>query len=271
MPLPLTEQDSKYNDLQLMSPADIISAINEEDKTVAMAVAQIMPQITALTERVVEIFNNGGRLFYIGAGTSGRLGVVDASECVPTFGVPPGMVVGIIAGGDGAMRTAVEGAEDDIEQGYKDLESYSIDQQDIVVGIAASGRTPYVINALKICREQGIPTGCIVCSPNSEVAANSDHAIEVLTGPEFVTGSTRMKAGTAQKMVLNMISTTAMIKTGRVEGNKMTHMAVTNTKLEERAIRIIMEKTGLDADASSTLLQKSDNDIARALKAAKNK
>ncbi len=252
-----------------MSPIDIIKTINEEDKTVAIAVALAIPQIVALTEQVINAFNNGGRLFYIGAGTSGRMGVVDASECVPTFGVPPGMVVGIIAGGDEAMRIAVEGAEDDVEQGIKDLEAHNVGQQDIVIGIAASGRTPYVIHALKACGERGIRTGCIVCTPNSEVAANSDHPIEVLTGPEFVTGSTRMKAGTAQKMVLNMITTTAMIRTGRVEGNKMTHMAVTNTKLEERAIRIIMEKTGLDAIASAKLLQDNRNDIAKTLDAAK--
>jgi N-acetylmuramic acid 6-phosphate etherase len=262
MPLPLTEEESKYKDLELMGPADIIRAINEEDNGVAEAVAMALPQVEKLIARVIEVFNKGGRLFYIGAGTSGRLGILDASECVPTFGVPPGMVIGIIAGGDSAIRTAVEGAEDDIEQGIKDLEVYAINNHDITVGIAASGRTPYVVHALKNCRERGIPTACIVCSPESLVAAQSDYPIEVLTGPEFVTGSTRMKAGTAQKMVLNMITTAAMIKMGRIEGNKMTHMAVTNSKLEDRAVRIVMEKTGLGSEESKTLLAMYGNDIA---------
>ncbi len=264
-PIPLTEEDSKYNNLEEMSADALLLAINSEDNTVAMAVAHALPQIALLTEKVIAVFDNGGRLFYIGAGTSGRLGILDASECVPTFGVPQGMVVGIIAGGDTAIRTAVEGAEDDTEQGYKDLIIYNVNAKDIVVGIAASGRTPYVQYALQACREQGITTGCIVCSPDSEVAANSDYKVEVLTGPEFVTGSTRMKAGTAQKMVLNMVTTTAMIKTGRVEGNKMTHMAVTNSKLIDRAIRIIMGKTKLTAEESKVLLRKYNNDIAAVL------
>lgn len=249
-----------------MNISDIVRAINDEDKTVAFAVERALPQVEILAEKIVSIFRGEGRLFYIGAGTSGRLGIVDASECVPTFGTPPGMIVGVIAGGDGAIRTAVEGAEDDIKQGFKDLQACNINRTDIVVGIAASGRTPYVVHAMKECQQEGIATGCIVCSPGSELAKYSDYPVEVFCGPEFITGSTRMKAGTAQKMVLNMLSTAAMIKLGRVSGNTMNHMAVTNSKLKDRAIRIIVKKRLMSDAEASALLEQYNGDLARLLR-----
>lgn len=262
----LTEENSRYDHLEKMEVGEIVRNINKEDKTVAIAVEKALPQIDALTVAVVAAFNDGGRLFYIGAGTSGRLGVVDASECPPTFGTPFGMVVGIIAGGDKAIHKAVEGAEDNITQGFRDLEKHAISDKDIVVGISASGRTPYVLGALQECRKNNIKTGCIVCNRNSPVAQHADYVVEIPVGPEFVTGSTRMKAGTAQKMALNLISTAAMVKIGRIEGNKMVHMKLSNTKLMERGIRIVIEKTGLDAAESDQLLRQSDYDIAAALK-----
>src|ERR1041385_8294361 len=233
----ITEKDSHYNNLEQMPVSEILKNINQEDHTVPDAVAKALPQIEKLVEVTAEKMKNGGRLFYIGAGTSGRLGVVDASECPPTFGVPFDMVVGLIAGGDGAIRKAVEFAEDDMEQAWKDLAAYGITAHDVVVGIAASGTTPYVIGGLRIANEKGIVTGCIVCNTGSPVAAEARYPVEVITGPEFVTGSTRMKAGTAQKLVLNMLSTTVMIQLGRIKGNKMVDMQLTNDKLINRGTR----------------------------------
>jgi N-acetylmuramic acid 6-phosphate etherase len=261
----LTEQNSNYDDLEQMSIGQIIRSINDEDKEIPLAVERSLLQIEGLVKKVVPILEDDGRLFYIGAGTSGRLGVLDASECVTTFGIAPGIIIGIIAGGDSALRTAVEGAEDSTTQGIKDLDAYNITAKDFVLGIAASGRTPYVAHALKDCQERKISTGCIVCSPDSFVRSFADYPIEILVGPEFVTGSTRMKAGTAQKLVLNMVSTAAMIKLGRVEGNKMTHMFLSNSKLMDRGIRIVMEKTGLSYEESAALLESCNNRIQPAL------
>ena len=261
----LTEQNSNYDDLERMSIAEILLSINDEDEEIPRAVGQSLPQIERLVEKVVSVLEDDGRLFYIGAGTSGRLGVLDASECVTTFGIAPGLIVGLIAGGDSALRTAVEGAEDNTTQGIKDLEAYSISAKDFVLGIAASGRTPYVAHALKECQARNISTGCIVCSPDSFVRSFADYPVEVLVGPEFVTGSTRMKAGTAQKLVLNMVSTASMIKLGRVEGNKMTHMYLSNSKLLDRGIRILMEKTGLNYEESAALLKSCNYRIQPAL------
>jgi N-acetylmuramic acid 6-phosphate etherase len=238
-----------------MSVQDLLTNINREDKTVPLAIEKVIPQIAALVEVVVEKMQAGGRLFYIGAGTSGRLGVVDASEIPPTYGMPHGKVIGLIAGGDKAIRKAVENAEDDSLQGWKDLEEHLINQQDVLVGIAASGRTPYVIGALKAARANGVATGCIVCNEKSEVARHSDFPIEVVVGPEFVTGSTRMKSGTAQKLVLNMVSTTAMVKLGRVRGNKMVDMQLTNIKLVDRGVKMIMSETGVSYEEAEQLLR----------------
>ncbi|WP_345954400.1 N-acetylmuramic acid 6-phosphate etherase [Mucilaginibacter sp. PAMB04168] len=249
-----TEQESHYNRLEQLPVAELLQHINQEDKTVPDAVEKALPQIEKLVEAVAGRMKAGGRLFYIGAGTSGRLGVVDASECPPTFGVPFDWVVGIIAGGDGAIRKAVEFAEDDEDQAWLDLLEYNITDKDVVVGIAASGRTPYVIGGLRKANEQGLATGCIVCNAQSPVAAQAQYPIEVVTGPEFLTGSTRMKAGTAQKLVLNMLSTTVMIQLGRVKGNKMVDMQLTNHKLVDRGIRMIMQETGLEEDAATELL-----------------
>lgn len=250
-----TESDSLYHDLDQMSVAELLHHINEEDKKVPKAVELALPAIEKLVEAVAAKMKAGGRLFYIGAGTSGRLGIVDASECPPTYGVEHGLVVGIIAGGDRAIRFPVEFAEDDMEQGWKDLQSHDITEKDVVIGIAASGRTPYVVGALKQCRAHGITTGCIVCNNGSAVAAEADYPIEVIVGPEFVTGSTRMKSGTAQKLVLNMISTSVMIQLGRVKGNKMVDMQLSNHKLVDRGTRMVMEQTGLNAKQAAVLLQ----------------
>jgi len=251
-----TEKDSHYNNLEQMPVLQILESINREDQTVPMAVAKALPQIEALSIITAARMKEGGRLFYIGAGTSGRLGVVDASECPPTFGVPFDWVVGIIAGGDGAIRKAVEFAEDDIEQAWLDLKAFDITEKDVVVGIAASGTTPYVIGGLKAANEHNIITGCIVCNTGSPVAAAAKYPVEVVTGPEFLTGSTRMKAGTAQKLVLNMLSTSVMIQLGRVKGNKMVDMALTNNKLVDRGTRMVMTETGLDEQTAGELLTK---------------
>lgn len=251
-----TEKDSHYNNLEQMPVAEILRNINREDHTVADAVAKAIPQIEKLVAIVAERMKNNGRLFYIGAGTSGRLGVVDASECPPTFGVPFDWVVGLIAGGDSAIRKAVEFAEDDTEQAWKDLSAYSINDKDVVVGIAASGTTPYVVGGLRMANQKGVATGCIVCNSGSSVAAEAQYPVEVITGPEFVTGSTRMKAGTAQKLVLNMLSTTVMIQLGRVKGNKMVDMQLTNNKLVDRGTRMVMNYTGLQEHAAAELLLK---------------
>lgn len=254
-----TEQSSNYDNLEQMPVAELLRSINAEDKTVPLAVEKALPQIEALTGQVVERMKNGGRLFYIGAGTSGRLGIVDASECPPTFGVPFNLVVGLIAGGDTAIRKAVEFAEDDREQAWKDLLEYNINSNDIVIGIAASGTTPYVIGGLEMCNKNGIATGCITCNTGSPLAHTAQYPVEVVTGPEFVTGSSRMKAGTAQKLVLNMISTTAMIQLGRVKGNKMVDMQLSNHKLVGRGTKMIMDELNITEEEAATLLEKHKN------------
>lgn len=251
-----TESTSRYDNLEHMAVRELLTNINAEDKTVPNAIEKVIDKIVPLVTTVVEKMNLGGRLFYIGAGTSGRLGIVDASEIPPTFGMPHGKVIGIIAGGDTAIRKAVEYAEDDLTQAWKDLEEYSINQQDVLIGIAASGRTPYVMGGLRDARNHGITTGCIVCNTNSDVAAYADFPIEVVVGPEFVTGSTRMKAGTAQKLVLNMISTSVMIKLGHVRGNKMVDMQLSNNKLVDRGVKMIMQELNIPyADAENLLQQ----------------
>ncbi|TZF86307.1 N-acetylmuramic acid 6-phosphate etherase (plasmid) [Pedobacter sp. BS3] len=252
----ITEQESAYQNLEHMPVADLLKSINNEDKTVPLAVEKALPAVEKLVKAVVEKMKAGGRLFYIGAGTSGRLGIVDASECPPTYGVPFDRVVGIIAGGDGAIRKAVEFAEDDETQAWKDLQEYAINDNDFLIGIAASGTTPYVIGGLKTANRHGILTGCIVCNQGSPVAAEAKFPVEVIVGPEFVTGSTRMKAGTAQKLVLNMISTTAMIQLGHVKGNKMVDMQLTNHKLVKRAVDMVREATGLDEQEAQQLLDR---------------
>ncbi len=236
---------SPYRNQEQMPVEEIIQHINEEDQTVAVAVQKQLPAIAALIHAIVPKLQEGGRLFYIGAGTSGRLGVLDASECPPTYGVPDTMVVGLMAGGDAALRYGIEDEEDNVEGGWRDLQKQGVSAKDVVIGIAASGTTPYVVGALQACRTHHIITGCIVCNPGSPVAANADYPVEIVTGPEFVTGSTRMKSGTAQKMVLNMISTAAMIRIGRVKDNRMVHMQISNDKLLDRGVKMLMEKSGL--------------------------
>lgn len=228
--------------------------INQEDKSVAFTVEKSLPQIERLVTKVVEQMEKGGRLFYIGAGTSGRLGILDASECPPTFGVPHDWVIGLIAGGDSAIRMAVENAEDSTTGAWTDLQNYAINPLDFVLGIAASGTTPYVVHGLHQCRMQNIPTGCITCNPDSPITYESDYKIEVAVGPEYITGSTRMKSGTAQKMVLNMISTAVMIKLGRVLDNKMVDMKLSNAKLVDRGVRQIMQWTDLTYDVAKNKL-----------------
>lgn len=253
----ITEKQSQYHNLEKMSIREILTDINAEDKVVPAAVEKAIPQIEKLVEAISDKMLMGGRMFYIGAGTSGRLGIVDASECPPTYGVPYGLVIGIIAGGEKAITTAVEFAEDDKEQGWKDLQKYNVSEKDVVIGIAASGTTPYVIGALEECRKRKIITGSISCNPESPVSAAADFPIEVVVGPEFVTGSTRMKSGTAQKLVLNMISTTVMIQLGRVEGNKMVNMQLTNDKLVDRGTKMLMERVSLtDYNEAKELLLK---------------
>ena len=252
-----TEETSHYDNLDKMSVNEILKGINNEDRTVSNAVEKAIPQIEALVNQIVPRMKEGGRLFYIGAGTSGRLGVVDASECPPTFGVPFDMVVGLIAGGDGAIRKAVENAEDDIEQAWHDLMVYDVNELDTVVGIAASGRTPYVIGGLRKAREDGLLTGAIACNQNSEISQEAEYPIEAISGPEFVTGSTRMKAGTAQKLILNMISTSVMIQLGRVRGNKMVDMALSNKKLIVRAENMVMKELGIERAEAETLLEQN--------------
>ncbi|MCX6319512.1 MAG: N-acetylmuramic acid 6-phosphate etherase [Bacteroidetes bacterium] len=242
----ITEHTSLYRHLEKMPMHDLLVNINQEDQTVPAAVEKAIPQIEKLAEAAADKMLMGGRMFYIGAGTSGRLGIVDASECPPTYGVPYGLVIGIIAGGAKAITTAVEFAEDDREQGWKDLLEYEVSPKDVVIGIAASGTTPYVIGALEECRKRGIITGSISCNPDSPVSAAADFPIEVVVGPEFVTGSTRMKSGTAQKLVLNMISTSVMIQLGRVEDNKMVNMQLTNDKLVDRGTKMLMERIKID-------------------------
>lgn len=252
----ITESDSKYNHLEKMSVKELLININTEDKTVPEAVEKCIPVIEQLVTEIVTRMQQGGRLFYMGAGTSGRLGIVDASECPPTFGVPHGMVVGLIAGGDNAIRKAVEFAEDNEAQGWKDLLEHEINDLDTVIGIAASGTTPYVIGALETCNAKGILTGGITCNPGSPLAQTAKHPIVSVVGPEFVTGSTRMKAGTAQKLILNMMSTSIMIQLGRVKGNKMVDMQLSNNKLVDRGTRMIMNELNVNYEEANELLKK---------------
>ena len=241
----VTEKTSHYRHLEKMSIEEILININQEDTSVPLAVEKAIPQIEKLVAVISDKMLAGGRLFYIGAGTSGRLGILDASECPPTYGVPYGLVIGIIAGGEKAITQAVEFAEDSKERGWADLQKHFVSDKDVVIGLAASGTTPYVIGALEQCRKRGITTGSISCNPHSPVSDAADYPVEVIVGPEFVTGSTRMKSGTAQKLVLNMISTAAMIQLGRVEDNKMVNMQLTNIKLVDRGVKMVMEKLGL--------------------------
>lgn len=252
-----TESASHYRHLEKMSVTTILTHINAEDKTVPFAIEKVIPRIEELVHIIVDKMLVGGRLFYIGAGTSGRLGILDASECPPTFGVPAGLVIGIIAGGSKAITEAVEFAEDNTEQGWIDLQQHNIQDKDIVIGIAASGTTPYIISALEKCREHHIITGSICCNPHAPVSKVADYPIEIIVGPEFITGSTRMKSGTAQKLVLNMISTAVMIQLGRVEDNKMVNMQLTNEKLVDRGVKMLMEKISLTnyEEAKALLLQ----------------
>ena len=250
----ITESSSNFDNLEKMTVMELLTNINKEDSKVHLAVREAIPQIEALVSKIVVRMLKGGRLFYLGAGTSGRLGVLDASEVPPTFGVSHDMVIGLIAGGEVALRRAVEAAEDDPEKAWKELEIFNINTKDTVIGIAASGSTPYVIGGLMKARECGILTGCITCNPGSRVAEVAEHPIVVVVGPEFVTGSTRMKAGTAQKLVLNMITTTVMVKLGRVKGNKMVNMQLTNKKLIERGTRMIVEELNIQRDAARILL-----------------
>ena len=250
----ITESESLYDNLDQMSVRELLEGINNEDRKVAIAVGQEIPKIEKLVTRIVERMRRGGRLFYIGAGTSGRLGVLDASEIPPTYGMPNTLVIGLIAGGDRALRNPVESAEDDLDKAWEELQQYHINTNDTLVGIAASGTTPYVIGALRKARSEGILTASISCNPDSPMAAEAEIAIEPVVGPEFVTGSTRMKSGTAQKMVLNMITTSTMIKLGRVKGNRMVNMQLTNQKLVDRGTRMIMEELRLDYEQSKNLL-----------------
>lgn len=255
----VTEEDSHYDHLEQMSVSTLLQHINAEDKTVPFAIEKALPQIEKLVEQVVLKLKNGGRLFYIGAGTSGRLGIVDASECPPTFGVPHDLVIGLIAGGDTAIRKAVEFAEDSTEQAWKDLSAHTISEKDIVIGIAASGTTPYVIGGLKACNENNIITGCITCNQNSPLSLTAQFPVEVVVGPEFVTGSSRMKAGTAQKLVLNMITTTTMIQLGHIKGNKMVDMQLSNNKLVDRGVNMLMKELDINYKDAENLLNQYGN------------
>jgi N-acetylmuramic acid 6-phosphate etherase len=254
--LPLTESASRYNHLERMPLATILMSINNEDKTVPYSVEEAIPAIQRLVNCIVGKMKKGGRIFYIGSGTSGRLGIVDASECPPTFGVAPDKVIALIAGSDGAIRKAVEFAEDNLQQGWKDLKQYDVNTGDVVIGLSASGNTPYVKAALEKCKRNSITTGSITCSPKSPISRIVDYPVEIITGPEFITGSTRMKAGTAQKLVLNMISTAVMIKLGRVKGNRMVDMQLSNTKLVNRGTRMIESELGLSRPEAKRLLLK---------------
>lgn len=264
----VTEQPSTYRQLEKMSIQDLLENINKEDKMVPNAVEKAIPQIEKLVAVIADKMLAGGRLFYIGAGTSGRLGIVDASECPPSFGVPYGLVIGLIAGGDKAITQAVEFAEDSTEQGWADLQRHFVSDKDVVVGLAASGTTPYVISALKECRKHGIITGSISCNPHSPVSREADFPVEVVVGPEFVTGSTRMKSGTAQKLVLNMISTSVMIQLGRVEDNKMVNMQLSNVKLVDRGVKMVMDKLKItEYEIAKDLLLKHGS-VKKAVEAA---
>jgi N-acetylmuramic acid 6-phosphate etherase len=265
----ITESSSNYDNLEEMSIKDLLENINKEDHLVPQAVEKVIPQIERLVEKALDRMEMGGRLFYIGAGTSGRLGIVDASECPPTFGVDHGLVIGLMAGGDKAMRKAVEFAEDDTEQGWKDLQEHQINDLDTLVGIAASGSTPYVIGAVQHANKNGILTGCITCNPESDLAMVAQHPITPIVGPEFVTGSTRMKSGTAQKLILNMISTSIMIGLGRVKGNRMVDMQLSNNKLVDRGTKMVMNALSVDYEKANELLLKHGS-VRKAIQAEKN-
>ncbi len=254
-----TEQDSNYNHLEKMTVQELLTNINKEDKTVPFAVEKVIPQIEELVLKIVDKLKIGGRLFYIGAGTSGRLGIVDASECPPTFGVPHELVIGLIAGGDSAIRKAVEFAEDSTIQGWKDLQNHDINKNDVVIGIAASGTTPYVIGALNECNKNDILTGCVTCNHNSPLSKTAQFPIEVIVGPEFVTGSSRMKAGTAQKLVLNMITTASMIQLGKIKDNKMIDMQLSNNKLVDRGVKMLINELNVTQEIAEKLLDKYQN------------
>jgi N-acetylmuramic acid 6-phosphate etherase len=264
----ITEQNSNYDNIEQRSILEILDKINIEDQKVSLAVKKVIPNINSLVQAVTKKMKLGGRLFYIGAGTSGRLGIVDASECPPTFGVSQDLVVGIIAGGDSAIRKAVEFAEDDVNQGWSDLNKFKINKLDSVIGIAASGTTPYVIGALKKCKDFGILTGSITCNPNSPLDEIAKHSIVPIVGPEFITGSTRMKSGTAQKLILNMISTTLMIQLGKIKGNKMIDMQLSNNKLVSRAEKMVMEETNVNLETAKKLI-KLHGSVRKAIKAYK--
>jgi len=264
----ITENESNYKDIDKMNVNEILSNINKEDQTVANTVSKAIPQIENLINAIIPKLEKGGRVFYIGAGTSGRLGIVDASECPPTFGVPFGLVNGIIAGGDSAIRKAVEFAEDDTNQAWLDLSEHEINENDSVIGIAASGSTPYVIGGLKKCNENNILTGCITCNPNSLVAQTAKFPVTAVVGPEFITGSTRMKSGTAQKLILNMISTTLMIKMGRIKGNRMVDMQLSNNKLIDRGTKMVMNELNVDYAKANELLQKHGS-VRKAIESTK--
>ncbi len=260
----ITESDSNYNHLELKSTKELVEIINNEDVTVASSVKKILPELTKLIDEIYLNISKGGRLFYIGAGTSGRLGILDASECPPTFGVSDKLVIGLIAGGDKAIRKSQEFAEDDTKEGWKDLLNFNINTNDSVIGIAASGTTPYVIGAINTCNEKGILTGCITCNINTPLASVTKYPIEVVVGPEVVTGSSRMKAGTAQKLILNTISTTLMIKLGRIRDNKMVDMMLSNNKLIDRAEKILMSELNIDQNEAKNLL-KENNSVRKSL------
>jgi len=267
-PVSITESPSRFQNLEEMSVSELITGINKEDANVHKAIREILPRIEILIVRILDNMKKGGRLFYLGAGTSGRLGVLDASELPPTYGVTHNLVIGLIAGGDTALRKAVENAEDDSNQAWTELQEFGIAIPDSVIGIAASGTTPYVIGGIKKAREHGILTGCITCNPGSLLAKAAEFPVEALAGPEFVTGSTRMKAGTAQKMILNMISTTIMIKLGKVKGNKMVNMQLTNQKLVKRGTRMLMEELLLDYESARELLLKYGS-VKKAIEASR--
>lgn len=251
----ITEQPSHYRHLEHMAVTELLTHINREDQTVPLAVEKCIPQIAPLVETIVDKMQSGGRLFYIGAGTSGRLGILDASECPPTYGVPFDLVIGLIAGGDNAIRRSVEHAEDDPKQAWLDLQAFEISEKDVVIGIAASGTTPYVVYGLEDCNNHGITTGCITCNPGSPLESKARYPVVAVVGPEFVTGSTRMKSGTAQKLILNMISTSVMIRLGRVRDNKMVDMKMSNVKLRDRGARMIVQKLNVSYEEATALLQ----------------
>ncbi len=252
----ITESPSKYRHLENMTTHELLANINQEDQSVPLAIKEVIPTIEKIVNIIYDKMLSGGRLFYIGAGTSGRLGIVDASECPPTFGVEHNLIIGIIAGGDGAIRKAVEFAEDDIDQGWKDLKEHEVNFKDVVIGVAASGTTPYVVGALKKCREHNIITGAITCNEEAPVSKEAEYPIEIIVGPEFITGSTRMKAGTAQKLILNMITTAVMVKLGRVEDNKMVDMQLSNDKLVDRGTKMVMETLGITYEEAQERLLK---------------